>query len=72
MSGDVRAWNLQIRSLVDKLPGDADHTLGFGCECGCGKLVALTARQFDNNGAWADGHKPDDSAPDLEAAPAIN
>ena len=57
----VRALNQQIRLLADKLPGatDPNHVYGFSCECGCGKIVALSALEFDRQGgAWADGHRP--------------
>jgi hypothetical protein len=26
--------------------------------CGCGKIVPLSVREFDREGAWADGHGP--------------
>ena len=56
----VKALNQQIRQLADRLPGarDESHKYGFACECGCGKIVALSAAEFDGNGgAWADGHE---------------
>jgi hypothetical protein len=56
----VHAMNQQIRHLADLLPGkhDPDHLYGFSCECGCGKIVPLSADVFDREGAWADGHRP--------------
>jgi hypothetical protein len=57
----VRALNQQIRLLADRLPGkdDPNHKYGFSCECGCGKIVALSAGTFDREGgAWAEGHRP--------------
>jgi hypothetical protein len=69
-SEDIRDWNERVRGLAEGLQDSAETKFGFSCECGCGKLVALTAREFDANGAWADGHNPD-TTPDLEAAPAV-
>jgi hypothetical protein len=57
----VRALNRQIRQLASLLPGakDPDHVYGFSCECGCGRIVALSASEFDRRGgAWAEGHRP--------------
>jgi hypothetical protein len=57
----VRALNQQIRHLADLLPGakDPDHMYGFSCECGCGKVVPMSAVAFDGEGgAWTEGHKP--------------
>jgi hypothetical protein len=53
--------NQQIRHMANLLPGarDPNHLYGFSCECGCGKIVALSAAEFDRNGgAWSDGHRP--------------
>jgi hypothetical protein len=55
MQGDL---NQQIRRLATMLPSSAETKFGFGCECGCGTVVALTPTHFDDHGAWADGHKP--------------
>ena len=57
----VKALNQQIRLMADLLPGakDPNHVYGFSCECGCGKIVPLSASEFDRkDGAWADGHAP--------------
>lgn len=57
----VKALNQQIRLMADLLPGakDPSHRYGFSCECGCGKIVPLSAAQFDfKGGAWVDGHEP--------------
>jgi hypothetical protein len=70
-SEDVRDWNEQVRRLGDRLSDSAETKFGFSCQCGCGTLVALTSRNFDANGAWADGHKPD-TASEFEAAPAAS
>lgn len=69
-SKDISDWNEQVRRLADSLPDSAETKFGFSCQCGCGTVVALTSRNFDANGAWADGHKPG-PASDLEAAPAV-
>jgi hypothetical protein len=67
-SEDIRDWNKKVRGLADSLSDSAAETkFGFSCQCGCGAVVALTSRNFDANGAWADGHKPATSS-DLEAA----
>lgn len=68
-SDDIRDWNEQVRRLADSLPDSAATKFGFNCQCGCGMVVPLTSRNFDANGAWADGHKPDGGR-DLEVAPA--
>ena len=60
-SEDIRGWNEQVRRLADSLPRSAETRFGFSCQCGCGTVVPLTSRNFDANGAWADGHEP---APD--------
>jgi hypothetical protein len=70
-SEDTRDWNEQVRRLADNLPRSAETKFGFSCQCGCGAVVPLTSRNFDANGAWADGHKPDTAGHDLEAAPGI-
>jgi hypothetical protein len=57
-SGNVSDWNEQVRRLADELPDSAKTKFGFSCQCGCGTVVALTSRNFDADGAWADGHKP--------------
>jgi len=57
-SENVTGWNEQVRQLADELPDSAETRFGFSCQCGCGTIVALTSRNFDANGAWADGHKP--------------
>jgi hypothetical protein len=46
--------------MADLLPGkdDANFKYGFSCECGCGKIVPLSLREFDRTGAWAEGHRP--------------
>ena len=69
-SDEIRDWNEQVRRLADSLADSPETKFGFNCQCGCGTLVPLTSRNFDANGAWADGHKPD-TASDLEAAPAV-
>jgi hypothetical protein len=59
--GRVRELNRQIRHLADRLPGakDPNHVYGFSCECGCGKVVPLSAGEFDRiGGAWTEGHEP--------------
>jgi hypothetical protein len=68
-SEHIREWNEQVRRLADSLSDSAESRFGFSCQCGCGMLVPLTSRNFDANGAWADGHKPG-TASDLEAASA--
>ena len=68
-SVDISDWNEQVRRLADNLPRSAETKFGFKCQCGCGTVVPLISRNFDANGAWADGHKPDTA--DLEAAPGI-
>jgi hypothetical protein len=55
----IRASNNQIRRLADSLSESAETKFGFSCQCGCRAKVALTSRNFDATGAWADGHKPD-------------
>jgi hypothetical protein len=57
-SAEINGWNEQVRRLADNLPRSADTKFGFSCQCGCGTTVPLTSRNFDANGAWADGHKP--------------
>jgi hypothetical protein len=57
-SDDIRDWNEQVRGLANKLPDSVETKFGFACQCGCGTVVSLTSRNFDVNGAWADGHKP--------------
>jgi hypothetical protein len=69
-SENVSDFNGQVRRLADGLPDSAETKFGFSCQCGCGTVVALTARNFDADGAWADGHKPDTTS-DLESAPAV-
>lgn len=57
----VKALNDQIRRMADLLPGakDPNHKYGFSCECGCGKIVGLSALEFDlAGGAWAEGDRP--------------
>jgi hypothetical protein len=57
----VEGLNKQIRHLADLLPGakDPNHLYGFSCECRCGKIVAMSAADFDRQGgAWAEGHRP--------------
>jgi hypothetical protein len=66
-SNDIRGWNDQVRRLADSLPDSAETKFGFTCQCGCGTVVALTSRNFDASGAWADAHKPDTDV-DVEAA----
>lgn len=58
-SEEIGDWNERVRGLADCLPDSAETKFGFSCQCGCGTIVALTSRNFDANGAWADGHKPD-------------
>ena len=69
-SQGITEWNAQVRRLADNLSDSTETKFGFSCQCGCGTLVALTSRNFDAGGAWADGHKPD-TTPDLEAAPVV-
>jgi hypothetical protein len=69
-SEDKTDRNEQLRRLADKLPNSAETKFAFSCQCGCGTLVHLTSRNFDDNGAWAEGHKPDIASSDLEAATA--
>jgi hypothetical protein len=57
-SREISEWNGQVRRLADSLPDSAETKFGFSCQCGCGTVVALTSRNFDAEGAWADGHKP--------------
>ena len=57
-SDEIRNWNEQVRRLADSLPRSAATKFGFSCQCGCGTVVPLTSRNFDANGAWADGHQP--------------
>lgn len=64
----IRERNLQLRRLADRLPNSADTKFAFSCQCGCGTLIHLASRNFDANGAWADGHKPYATS-DLKAAP---
>jgi hypothetical protein len=55
----VRHVNLELRRLADQLPMNPGHRFGFNCECGCGRRLRLTAVEYDqDDGAWADGHKP--------------
>jgi hypothetical protein len=68
-SRDITEWNQRIRVLAEGLPNSAETKFGYTCQCGCGTVVALTSRNFDSNGAWADGHMPDPGAaqrPELE------
>ena len=69
-SKDIRDWNEQVRQLADSLPDSAETKFGFSCQCGCGRVVALTSRNFDANGAWSEGHKPE-APPDPEVSPAV-
>ena len=55
----IRDWNERVRRLADSLQNSGETKFGFSCQCGCGTVVPLTSRNFDANGAWADGHKPD-------------
>jgi hypothetical protein len=57
-SEEIRDWNEQVRRLAASVPDSAETKFGFSCQCGCGKIVPLTSRNFDANGAWADGHNP--------------
>lgn len=66
---DVDAWNQRVRLLAEELPDSAETRFGFSCQCGCGTVVGLTSRNFDANGAWADGHRPT-TVSDLEAVRA--
>ena len=35
------------------------HLIGFFCECGCGRSVAMTRSDYETNGgAWVEGHSP--------------
>jgi hypothetical protein len=68
-SEEIKDWNEQVRRLADNLPRSEETKFGFSCQCGCGRVVALNSRNFDANGAWADGHKPD-NASGLEAVTA--
>jgi hypothetical protein len=68
-SQGINEWNEQVRRLADSLPDSAETKFGFSCQCGCGTTVALTSKDFDTLGAWAEGHRPQ-TTPDLEAAPA--
>lgn len=61
-SNDIRDWNEQVRGLADRLPRSAETKFGFTCQCGCGAVVPLTSRNFDANGAWAEGHRPGSAA----------
>ena len=65
-SEDIRDWNERVRRFADNLRDSAETKFGFTCQCGCGTVVALTSRNFDANGAWADGHNPD-TPPELGA-----
>jgi hypothetical protein len=59
--GRVIALNQQIRYMASLLPGakNPHHVYGFSCECGCGKIVPLSATEFDRQGgAWTEGHRP--------------
>lgn len=49
----------QLALLARSLPGKDDpaHVYGFSCEDGCGAIVPLTLAEFEDGGAWADGHK---------------
>ena len=58
-SRDITERNQRIRVLAEGLPNSAETKFGYTCQCGCGTVVALTSRNFDSNGAWADGHMPD-------------
>jgi hypothetical protein len=68
---NISDWNEQVRRLADNLPRSAETKFEFSCQCGCGVVVPLSTRNFDANGAWADGHKPDTAGHDLEATPGI-
>jgi hypothetical protein len=61
-SEDIRDSNNQVRGLADSLSRSDETRFGFRCQCGCGAVVPLTSRNFDANGAWADGHKPGTAA----------
>jgi hypothetical protein len=69
-SEDIRDRNEQLRRLADRLPNSAETKFAFSCQCGCGTLVHLSSRNFDANGAWADGHRPGTASADLDAATA--
>jgi hypothetical protein len=69
-STDIRERNEQVRRLADKLPGSTETKFLFDCQCGCGTVVPLTSTNFDANGAWADGHKPDTGS-GLEAGAVV-
>jgi hypothetical protein len=66
-SEEIRDLNDQVRGLADSLPNSAETKFGFRCQCGCGTVVPLTSRNFDANGAWADGHNPDDARVPVDA-----
>jgi len=71
-SVDIRDGNERLRRLADKLPHSEETKFAYSCQCGCGTVVPLTSRNFDANGAWADGHKPP-QASDLEGeAPSLD
>jgi hypothetical protein len=56
--GSAQALNVQIRRLASMLPGGFEHEYGFGCECGCGEIVSMTADEYGAGGAWLAGHNP--------------
>ena len=57
-SGRARSLNMQIRRLVDMLPGGLEHVYGFSCECGCDEICRLSAAEFDHQrGALLAGHR---------------
>lgn len=58
-STDIRERNAQVRRLAERLPRSEETKFAFDCQCGCGTLVHLTSKNFDANGAWADGHEPE-------------
>jgi hypothetical protein len=68
-SEGTRDWNEQIRRLADNLPRSEETKFLYSCQCGCGTVVPLTSRNFDANGAWADGHEPTTGS-DLKAPPS--
>jgi hypothetical protein len=61
-----RAWvaretNANIRQLAKSLRDE--RPIGFFCECGCMEITMATIAEYDAaDGAWLDGHEPQQPA----------
>ena len=57
----ARETNEKIKEVAERLADGRDDSAVYEwfCGCGCMAIVPLTVAEFQANGAWADGHKPE-------------